>query len=183
MAINPVNRDSSGEEFRNRVAKRVVREYGSAFLDTRFQPELLDRGMNAFANPFKPFASGAVAHSSYFKGAHTLETYLTKTLVGQNINVLTTDVRGGLSFKALGYAGIGLLNLYTLSKEAVQKKDLGLFFKGAAKEIISWEAGNFLAGLCLAFLPAPLKVVALPVSIVANAAGSTLASRALDQLA
>jgi hypothetical protein len=33
MAINPVNRDSNGEEFRNRLAKRVVREYGSAFLD------------------------------------------------------------------------------------------------------------------------------------------------------
>jgi hypothetical protein len=183
MAINPVNRDSSGEEFRNRVAKRVVREYGSAFLDTRFQPELLDRGMNAFANPFKPFASGAVAHSSYFKGAHTLETYLTKTLVGQNVkNFVEPALHGGL-FKALGYAGLGFLNLYTLSKEAFQKKDLGLFFKGAAKEIISWEAGNFVAGLCAAFLPAPLKMVALPVSIVANAAGSTLANRALNQLA
>jgi hypothetical protein len=183
MAINPVNRDSSGEEFRNRVAKRVVREYGSAFLDSRFQPELLDRGMNAFANPFKPFASGAVAHSSYFQGAHTIDTYLSKTLVGQNVAVLTNTVNQKHYFKALGYAGIGFLNLYKISKEAFQKKDLGLFFKGAAKEIISWEAGNFVAGLCAAFLPAQFKFATLPISILANAAGSTLASRALDQLA
>lgn len=125
-----------------------------------------------------------------FKGAHLPRGFSFKnTVMADNIDRISGPMQAGkafTSFARVGMIGTSLLTVGKRTREEYKNsgsllKSAVVFAKEAVKSLISWEIGSL--GYLVGFAAVPVGALAPVAGIAGMAIASTLAHRALDQVA